>query len=74
MLPVFDLYNFSTQHPKAKIISPVLWLHGTPIGKPSEVMMTMTTLMANHTPPAPHTNNEPLSVSLNQGGIESTKI
>ncbi len=67
MLPVFDLYNFSTQHPKAKIISPVLWLHGTPIGKPSEVMMTMTTLMANHTPPStPH--QQWTSLSLPQPG------
>jgi len=35
---------------ESKIISTVLKLHGTAIGKPSEVMMTMTTLMAHPTP------------------------
>jgi len=34
-----------------KIISSVLWLWASPIGVPMETMMTMTTLMADHTPP-----------------------
>jgi len=38
------------QH-EAKINSPVLGLRGSIVGKPSEVMMTMTTSTANHTPP-----------------------
>jgi len=39
------------KQPDAKIISPVLKLRGAPIGKLLEVMMAMTTLTANHTPP-----------------------
>jgi len=48
---------------ETKIISPVLSLCATPIlGAPSEVMLTMTTLLANHTPPwhPPHTHNNHL--------------
>jgi len=53
---------------ESKIISPVLKLHRLAIGKPSEVMMTMATLTANHTSPRHPPHDQRTSPSRPQTG------
>jgi len=72
-LSFFSIYNSSTSSRHRKIISPVLKLCGSTVGKPSEVMMTMTTSTALPTPPwhPPQATNTSTTPSTREASMAS---